>query len=115
VKTSRRRCENINVGMLRLAPVFRTAMTARPAPRQHWRSYGDTPLPTGPTISTSRSAHSARSAWSMRCTCHNAICRSATSSTGHAMTAVVGAGKAELLTGIEGASSRPIRKIVLLG
>jgi hypothetical protein len=51
----------------------------------------------------------------MRCTCHNAICRSATSSTGHAMTAVVGAGKAELLTGIEGASSRPIRKIVLLG
>jgi hypothetical protein len=31
------------------------------------------------------------------------------------MTAVVGAGKAELLTGIEGASSRPIRKIVLLG
>jgi hypothetical protein len=69
-------------------------MLARPVPRCHWRSYGDDPLPTG------------------------------AEALDEPFRAILGrmrhdgcgglAGNAELLTGIEGASSRPVRRIVLI-
>jgi hypothetical protein len=103
-------------------------VTRRAPPRRHWRSYGNDPLPTGAEALDEPFA--AFPSWFMRVTCercgHERMFNEA-----HASAAQRGmlirnildkmwhdgcggrAGKAELLTGIEGVSSRPVRKIVL--
>ena len=103
-------------------------MTKTP-PRRHWRSYGNEPLPTGPEalgeplaafpswflriecdrcgkVQMVNEAHAAR--WRDR-SLRDIIARMRHDGCGGR------AGKAELLTGIEGASSRPVRRIVLIG
>jgi hypothetical protein len=61
-------------------------VTARPVPARHWRSYGDDPLPSG--AGALDEPFRAFPSWFMR--------------------------KAELITGIEGAGSRSVRKIVVI-
>ena len=103
-------------------------MTARSAPRRHWFSYGTDPLPTGAEaldepfgafpswflriecdrcgkVQMVNEAHMKRGAMPIR----DIIARMRHDGCGGR------AGKAELLTGIEGVSSRPVRRIVLLG
>ena len=103
-------------------------MTARrPVPKRHWRSYGDDQLPTGAEALDEPFARSprgscaspataaARTGWSTRRTPRSATCRSVPSSTEMRHDGCGGrAGRVELLTGIEGASSRPVRKIMLI-
>jgi hypothetical protein len=72
-------------------------MPARPVPKRHWRSYGDDPLPTGQEALDE--PFSAFPSWFLRIVCDRC---------GRA-------GKVELLTGVEGVSSRPVRRIVLKG
>ena len=105
-------------------------MTARPAgPVRTGGATATTRCPRAPGRSMSRWPHSprgicassataaARSGWSTRCTCRNAIlpisdilARARHDGGGGR------AGKAELLTGIAAASSRPVRRIgVVLG
>ena len=104
-------------------------MTARPIPKRHWRSYGDDPLPTAREALDEPLA--AFPSWFMRITCdrcgkdrmlnevhtparqrampiRDIIARMRHDGCGGR------AGRVELLTGIEAASSRPVRKIVLL-
>jgi hypothetical protein len=71
-------------------------MTARAVPQRHWRSYGDHPLPSDPEALDEPLA--AFPSWYLRIVCDRCGGR---------------AGKAELLTGIAAASSRPVRRIVL--
>ena len=103
-------------------------MTARPIPTRHWRSYGTDPLPTGSEALDE--PFRAFPSWFLRITCDRCgkdrmlneahieaerSCRSATSSRAMRHDGCGGrAGKVELLTGIEGASSRPVRRIVLI-
>jgi hypothetical protein len=102
-------------------------MTTRSAPRRHWFSYGTDPLPTGPEaldepftafpswflriecdrcgkVQMISEAHMKRGAMPIR----DIIARMRHDGCGGL------AGKAELLTGIEGVSSRSVRRIVLL-
>jgi hypothetical protein len=103
-------------------------MTTRPVPRRHWRSYGNDPLPT--PAEALDEPFSAFPSWFMRIECDrcgkvqmvnesHAKWRDQTLRTILAKMRHDGcgglAGKAELLTGIEAASSRPVRKIVLMG
>jgi hypothetical protein len=104
-------------------------MTARPIPTRHWRSYGDAPLPTGREALDQ--PFRAFPSWFMRITCDR--CGKVTMlneahTKGRRREVSIRAllarmrhdgcgglpGKAELLTGIEAASSRPVRKIVVL-
>jgi hypothetical protein len=102
-------------------------MTARPVPARHWRCYGDAPLPTGREALDEPFA--AFPSWFMRITCDrcgkdrmlNEAHMLAGNMTIRAIIAKMRhdgcggrAGRVELLTGIEGASSRPVRKIVVL-
>ena len=102
-------------------------MTARPVPARHWRCYGDARLPTGREALDEPFA--AFPSWFMRITCDrcgkdrmlNEAHMLAGNMTIRAIIAKMRhdgcgghAGKAELLTGIEGVSSRPVRKIVLI-
>jgi hypothetical protein len=107
---------------------FRRSMAPRPIPRRHWFSYGTDPLPTG--AEALDEPFSAFPSWFLRIECdrcgkvqmvneahikwgampiRNIIARMPHDRCGGR------AGKAELLTGIEGVSSRPVRRIVLLG
>jgi hypothetical protein len=95
-------------------------------PPRHWRSYGDDPLPSGQEALDEPFA--AFPSWFMRVTCDRCGKDRMVNET-HApwrdrtLADILGrmrhdgcggiAGKAELLTGIEGASSRPVRRIVL--
>jgi hypothetical protein len=102
-------------------------MTARKPPARYWRSYGDDPLPTGAEALDEPFA--AFPSWLMKITCDRCgkdrflvethfdrrdmllcdiIWRARHDGCGGR------AGKAELLTGIEGVTSRPVRKIVLV-
>ncbi len=102
-------------------------MTARPIPTRHWRSYGTEPLPTGQEALDEPLR--AFPSWFMRITCdrcgkdrmlneahmkrsdvpiRDIIARMRHDGCGGR------AGKVELLTGIDGASSRPVRRIVLI-
>jgi hypothetical protein len=100
------------------------------SPTRHWRSYGDDPLPTGPEALDEPFA--AFPSWFLRIECD--CCGKVTMlneahTTGRRrerpLRALLArmrhdgcggrAGEAVLLTGIEGASSRPVRKIVLIG
>jgi hypothetical protein len=103
-------------------------MTARPVPERHWRSYGDGPLPSG--WEALDEPFSAFPLWFMRITCERCgkdrminevhaperqrdmpmrvlLARARHDGRGGS------AGRAELLTGIDGVSSRPVRRIEL--
>jgi hypothetical protein len=103
-------------------------MTARPIPTRHWRSYGTEPLPTGEEAL--EEPFRAFPSWFMRITCdrcgkdrmlneahmkrsdvpiRDIIARMRHNGCGGRE------GKVELLIGTEGASSRPVRRIVLVG
>jgi hypothetical protein len=99
-------------------------MTARPVPRRHWRSYGNDPLPSGALDEPLR----AFSSWFLRIVCDRCGKERIISETHMAQGEMRNpiermrhdgcggrAGKVELLTGLEGASSRPVRRIVLQG
>ena len=102
-------------------------MTSRPIPARHWRSYGDDPLPSGNEALDQ--PLSAFPSWFIRITCgrcgkdrmvneahvrrRDLPIRELIAKLRHD-----GCGgqarRVELLTGIEAASSRPVRKIVVL-
>ena len=100
---------------------------ARSPPLRHWRSYGTDPLPTG--AEAMDEPFSAFPSWFMRIECDRCG-KSLMLNEAHAprrdlpLREIIKrarhdgcgglAGKVELLTGIEGVSSRPVRKIVLL-
>ena len=101
-------------------------MTTRPVPRRHWRSYGLDKLPTGAEALDEPFA--AFPSWYLRIVCarcgqERMINEVHMSRRDLTLIEILdrarhdgcggGAGKAELLTGIEGASSRPVRRIVL--
>jgi hypothetical protein len=101
--------------------------TARPAPARHWRSHGDAPLPSGREALDEPFA--AFPSWFMRITCdrcgkdrmlseidtpqRDMLIREIIKLMRHA-----GCGgrasKVELVSGIDGVSSGPVRKIVVL-
>ena len=104
-------------------------MTARTPPKRHWRSYGNETLPTG--AEALDEPFTAFPAWFLwiecdRCgkvrmvneshvpTWRDRRLRDILARMRHDGCGGL-AGKAELLTGIEGVSSRPVRRIVLLG
>jgi hypothetical protein len=103
-----------------------TRCSARPPPTRHWRSYGDDKLPTPaealgepfsafPLMVHEDQVRSVRQGADDQRDAYPAAChvdprryrRKRHDSCGGR------AGKVELITGIEGASSRPVRKIVL--
>jgi hypothetical protein len=103
-------------------------MTARPVPKRHWRSYGNDPLPTG--AEALGEPFAAFPSWFMRVTCERCGQERMFNEVHSAQRAMLirdmldkmwhdgcggRAGKAELITGIEGVSSRPVRRIVLRG
>ncbi len=96
-------------------------------PRRHWRSYGTEPLPT-PAEALDQ-PFAAFPSWFLRITCDrcgkdrmvNEVYAPWRDRTLRQILARMRhdgcgglAGKAELLTGIEGVSSRPVRRIVLI-
>jgi hypothetical protein len=103
-------------------------MTARPVPRRHWRSYGNDPLPTGEQALDEPLR--AFPSWFLRIVCDRCGKERMISEThmpqGELLIRDIiermrhdscggRAGKVELLTGLESASSRPVRRIVLVG
>src|SRR6476659_1645219 len=98
-------------------------------PARHWRSYGDEPLPTAREALDEPLA--AFPSWFMRITCDRCGQQRMFSEThaagqrGMLIRDIIArmrhdgcggrAGKVELLTGIEGASSRRVRRIVVEG
>ena len=105
-------------------------MTARTAPRRHWRSYGTDPLPT--PAEAMAEPFSAFPSWFLRVECdrcgkptmiNEAHCTQRQRQRALPLRDFLArmrhdgcggrAGKVELITGIDGASSRPVRKIVL--
>jgi hypothetical protein len=96
-------------------------------PQRHWRSYGDEPLPTG--AEALDEPFQAFPPWFMRVTCDRCgkdrMLNEAHTKQGDMPIRKIlkrmrhdgcggRPGRAELLTGIEGASSRPVRRIVVL-
>ena len=101
----------------------------RPPPQRHWRSYGEDPLPT--PAEALNEMFGAFPSWFLRIEC--GLCgkvvminesHAATKLRRRPLSEILARmrhdnsgglpGKAELLSGIEGASSRPVRKIVLM-
>ncbi len=97
-------------------------------PRRHWRSYGNDPLPSGTEALAEPFA--AFPSWFLRITCDRCgkdrmVAETHAPWRDRSLRDILArmrhdgcgglAGKAELLTGIEGVSSRPVRKIVLMG
>jgi len=102
-------------------------VTARQLPKRHWRSYGDDPLPTGREALDEPFA--AFPSWYLRITCDRCgkdrmLNEAHTSHRYLPLREILKRarhdgcggrpGRAELLTGLTGASSRPVRKIVLV-
>jgi hypothetical protein len=102
-------------------------MTARPVPTRHWRTYGSDPLPTGREALDAPFA--AFPSWFLRITCDRCGKDRMLSEVHTAQRAMPireiikrmrhdgcggRAGRVELLTGIEGVTSRPIRRIMLI-
>ena len=103
-------------------------MTIKSAPRRYWRSYSTEPLPSG--AEALDQPFSAFPSWFLRITCDRCgkvrmvnekriiaadlPIRTLLDKMRHNGCGGL-AGKAELLSGIEGVSSRPVRRIVLLG
>src|ERR1700722_550319 len=101
-------------------------MTVRPIPKRHWRSYGDHPRPTGEQALNEPLR--AFPSWFLRIVCDRCGKERLISETylihgEMPIRDIVArmrhdgcggrAGRVELLTGIEGVSSRPVRRIVL--
>jgi hypothetical protein len=101
-------------------------MTARPIPRRYWRRHGNGPLPTG--AEALDAPFDAFPSWFLRITCArcgqermvNQVHTAKSDLPLRDMPAKMRhdgcsgrAGKAELLSGVEGVSSRPVRRIVL--
>jgi hypothetical protein len=101
-------------------------MSRTPIPVRHWRTYGDYPLPTG--AEALGEPFNAFPSWFLRFECDrcgkvqmiNEVHYARPTMLIRAILAKMRhercggrAGKAELLTGIEGVSSRPVRRIVL--
>jgi hypothetical protein len=101
-------------------------MTRAPIPVRHWRTYGDFPLPTGAEALDEPFA--AFPSWFLRIECDRCGKVQMVNQVHYARPTMLireilakmrhercggRAGKAELLTGIEGVSSRPVRRIVL--
>jgi hypothetical protein len=101
-------------------------MTGRAVPQRHWRSYGNDPLPTGQEALDAPLR--AFPSWFLRIVCERCGKERLIAEThmpqGDAPIREIlgrmrhdgcggGAGKVELITGSEGASSRPVRRIVL--
>ena len=101
-------------------------MTARPVPRRHWRSYGNDPLPS--PAEALGEPFSAFPSWFLRIECDRCGKVQMVNESARQMARPDAArhprpdaprrlrragGKAELLTGVDGASSRPVRRIVL--
>ena len=95
-------------------------------PVRHWRTYGDYPLPTG--AEALDEPFNAFPSWFLRIECDRCGKVQMINEVHYARPTMLireilakmrhercggRAGKAELLTGIEGVSSRPVRKIVL--
>jgi hypothetical protein len=96
-------------------------------PTRHWRSYGDEPLPTaGEALGQPFAAFPS---WFLRIECDRCgkvtmVNESHAQWRRHTMRQILArmrhdgcgglAAKAELMTGIDGVSSRPVRRIVLL-
>ena len=104
-------------------------MTARPVPSRHWRSYGNDPLPTA-AEALDEPFTAAFPSWFLRIECDRCgkvqmVNEAHARWRDRTLRAILArmrhdgcgglAGKAELLSGIEGVSSRPVRRIVLLG
>ena len=101
-------------------------MTTRSAARRHWLSYGTEPLPSGPEALGE--PFSAFPSWFLRIECDrcgkSGWSRDALAQRAMLIRDIIArmrhdgcggrAGKVELLTGIEGVSSQPVRRIVLL-
>jgi hypothetical protein len=100
---------------------------SRTPPKRHWRSYGDGPLPTG--AEALDEPFSAFPSWFTRVTCdrcgHVRMFNETHSGQRHLPIRTIlekmrhdGCGgrpeRAKLITGIETASSRPVRKIVVI-
>ena len=101
-------------------------MTRPPIPKRHWRSYGNDPLPTG--AEALGEPFNAFPSWFLRIECDRCGKVQMVNQVHYARPTMLireilakmrhercggRAGKAELLTGIEGVSSRPVRRIVL--
>ncbi len=101
-------------------------MTTRPGPKRRWRSYGGDPLPSG--AEAQDEPFSAFPSWFMRIECDRCgklqLVNQAHMRWDNLPIRTIldrmlhdgcggRAGRVELLTGIERASSRPVRKIVL--
>ncbi len=97
-------------------------------PQRHWRSYGNDPLPT--PAEALGEPFAAFPSWFLRITCDRCgkdrmVNESHAAWRDRALRDILKRmrhdgcgglpGRAELLTGIEGASSRPVRRIVLVG
>ena len=100
-------------------------MTRTPIPVRHWRTYGDYPLPTG--AEALEEPFNAFPSWFLRIECDRCgkaqMVSQVHSPRSHMPIRDIidrirhercggRAGKTELLTGIEGVSSRPVRRIV---
>jgi hypothetical protein len=101
-------------------------VTAHPIPKRHWRSYGNDPLPTG--AEALDEPLNAFPSWFLRVECDR-CCQVQLVNQAHMprgdmlLRDIIArmrhdgcggrAGRAELLTDIEGVSSRPVRRIVL--
>jgi hypothetical protein len=101
-------------------------VTTRRIPKRHWRTDGNDPLPTG--AEALDEPFNAFPSWFLRVTCERCgqdrLFNQAHSAQAYLPIRAIldrirhercggRAGKAELLTGIEGVSSRPVRRIVL--
>ena len=101
-------------------------MTARPIPRRYWRRHGTGPLPSG--AEAIAEPFNAFPSWFLRITCDRCGKVQMVNQVHYARPTMLireilakmrhercggRAGKGELLTGIEGVSSRPVRRIVL--
>ncbi len=99
----------------------------RKPPQRHWRSYGTDPLPTG--AEAMDEPFSAFPSWLMRITCDRCgkdrmIVETHFDKRDMPIREIIRrmrhdgcggrAGKVELLTGIDGVTSRPVRKIVVV-
>ena len=104
-------------------------MAARTPPERHWRSYGTDPLPTA--TEALGLPFRAFPSWFLRIECDRCgkdrmlnEAHMSAPQRGMVLRVLIGrmrhdgcggrAGRAELLTGIDGVSSRPVRKIVLI-
>jgi hypothetical protein len=101
-------------------------MTARPIPRRYWRRHGTGPLPSGAEALVE--PFNAFPSWFMRVTCERCgkerMFNQVHSAQAHMLIRNIldkmrhdgcggRAGKAELISGIDGVSSRSVRRILL--